>query len=113
MFHNIFVQTSIRIVGGTFIGSYFWGISCDSQLNKQNFIKKFQKKLPSIQIDVAGEDICDLSNPPNSYHTSPYLPFAIVSPRSTIEVSEVMKIAFQHDIKIVPFGNFLLSGFVC
>lgn len=58
--------------------------------------------LPSEQV-TENETILEHHSKDESYHP-PVLPDLVVFPKSSVEISEIMKIAYKFQIPVVPFG---------
>lgn len=68
----------------------------------EQMIQSLQNALTEEQVTV-NQTIRELHGRDESYHT-PSLPDIVVFPHSTQDVSEVMKIAQQYQVPVVPFG---------
>ena len=72
---------------------------------KERVLKMFGSMLNSDQIETDPDELERRSKPWNSYHSSSQLPFCILSPESTEDVSKIMQICHRESIPVVPFGG--------
>ena len=70
-----------------------------------SFHTDVKKRLRKDQISTSLSDCAVRGKPWNSYHKVSKNPDIIVFPESTEDVSEILKLCFQHGIAVVPFGG--------
>ncbi|MHA6260888.1 FAD-binding oxidoreductase [Sporosarcina sp. CAU 1771] len=68
----------------------------------ENIVNSLKQILNDDQVSV-NQTVKELHGRDESYHT-PSLPDIVVFPKSTADVSEVMKLATEHQVPIIPFG---------
>ena len=57
------------------------------------------------QVELNIEDLIQRGKPWNSYHKSNYFPDMIIYPRSTEQVSKIVKLCNKYSYPVVPFGG--------
>ena len=69
---------------------------------RKQLIDTFSEFLKHEQVSQ-NETVRDLHSKDESYHT-PCLPDLVLYPRTTDEVSQIMKVAHEHHVPVIPFG---------
>ena len=69
------------------------------------FLTELHKLLPSEHIEEHIESLQQRGKPWNSYHRLASHPNIIVSPSSTEEVSQVVKLCHRYHVPLIPFGG--------
>ncbi|OAV98535.1 hypothetical protein PTTG_25581 [Puccinia triticina 1-1 BBBD Race 1] len=126
-------STSMVFLTSTLIGSIMYVVGINVQLkhvdgldtNEQKFpaqphpspeeftaaLQKIQKILPADCVSWDRADLLYHGTSPWTYHHPDCLPGAVLYPRSTEDVSKIVKVAYKYGIPIVPFsGGTSLEG---
>ncbi len=73
------------------------------EITVERLVNELKGVLPGIESSCEIQTVRELHSKDESYHASS-LPDVVVFPKTTEEVSTIMKIASEHGTPVVPFG---------
>lgn len=97
---------SLMHISKSVIESHAVPVELDMDIRFMAFCEEVQKVLTEEgQVELNEDELAARGKPWNSYHTVAQVPRAILTPTTTEQVSEVVRLCYKYRISIVPFGG--------